>query len=631
MTTIQDLPEEVLREIFRQLGYDDPPYCQQVCRSWYMPAHLQVLEKIVLNTIDDIKKFIRSINYNPNSTYLRAVKIVDCAKLVGDDSFDRIAKRHLTKLFCRFPNLHTIVLTVPMHVLDFFNDKFCKTVLKSCPKLTKFQVTAFEEVGTPGYYHRLRNVRSLLTNMEIEEIDTIPGYDSLVDYIVSFPRLSEIDSFKTPLDKFEAYLPVFMRLPHLTDFSITQASADQQGFAEGYLEMLTNEEHHQLLNQLSKISYLSWTRKLSFCENAAKFIAKYMTGLKRIKLSTFLNRSSNNAQQRLFFDTTLDLTRTVNDCCLSMATSANILSDYLPLALQKVFHQTAPIRRLTRTLQLSMGNVDFYPEIVNFHINTNQATLKREISAFFRKSFSLTEATGYLFKENAKFEDVDKFLLIISTRRDPFAKFKVSLKMYYDILASLPALKQLKLDIPQTFIDTEPKQLVKLSQLEALTLQATPTAKFQTLLGNFSQAFPNLKTLDLCYFCGIWEESTDEFQLKLDGYSLEKLIVDMTPFKIKMDEGPKGYDEFFVVQVYLLSINARRFYIVHWGLSDIASIDESDLQSITCKEDAYITVHITVSSLQCLKLCMYNETPEDGFHDYLEESQKMEYATLFKE
>lgn len=77
MTTITNLPEEVVTIILNLLESKDVYQCQFICSAWYFPAHLERLKEIKPTNEDAIKQFIEAIDHNPNPTYLKAVKHIN--------------------------------------------------------------------------------------------------------------------------------------------------------------------------------------------------------------------------------------------------------------------------------------------------------------------------------------------------------------------------------------------------------------------------------------------------------------------------------------------------------------------------------------------------------------------------
>lgn len=77
MTTVNNLPEEVMLMIFEKLHIHELDEAQKVCRAWYFPGHVSFLKEIRLYSARNIQQFIISIDHNPNPEYLKAVQYLN--------------------------------------------------------------------------------------------------------------------------------------------------------------------------------------------------------------------------------------------------------------------------------------------------------------------------------------------------------------------------------------------------------------------------------------------------------------------------------------------------------------------------------------------------------------------------
>lgn len=77
MSVIQNIPEELLLDIFSNLSRQDLLKCQYICRVWYIPAHITLLTNVELRNITKTIRFITAINQNSSPRFLAAVKEMD--------------------------------------------------------------------------------------------------------------------------------------------------------------------------------------------------------------------------------------------------------------------------------------------------------------------------------------------------------------------------------------------------------------------------------------------------------------------------------------------------------------------------------------------------------------------------
>lgn len=151
-------------------------------------------------------------------------------------------------------------------------------------------------------------------------------------------------------------------------------------------------------------------------------------------------------------------------------------------------------------------------------------------------------------------------------------------------------------------------------QVESLTLRATPLASFQSLLGACYSSFPSLKNLKLHFFCGVWNDDTFKLQINLQEYTLERLVVDMTPLYLKQKQSMKRFS--------VVNVGDQQMYKISLDLSSFTQISSNDLEDLVDGQD-YLSVNIIVNGLQSLELLMeyninadrYKETFDDD--DYI--------------
>jgi hypothetical protein len=112
MTTILDLPDEILYVIFRIVPQDvavhrsDLWKWKKVCRAWYLPVHKLFLEDIHLSQFSMLDNFITSFDLNPSADYFQSIKMITVSldPKVDRPYFDKNKIRTLS----RFLNLTSI-------------------------------------------------------------------------------------------------------------------------------------------------------------------------------------------------------------------------------------------------------------------------------------------------------------------------------------------------------------------------------------------------------------------------------------------------------------------------------------------------------------------------------------------
>lgn len=119
-TAIQNIPEELLLVIFNNLSGRDLIQCEQVCRSWYIPARVKYLNRrVVLKNNSRIKRFITAINRNPNPPFLAAVKGIQTWTTASTKNWN-VTDTVMYNLLFRFPNLESVEINGAL--LNKFND-----------------------------------------------------------------------------------------------------------------------------------------------------------------------------------------------------------------------------------------------------------------------------------------------------------------------------------------------------------------------------------------------------------------------------------------------------------------------------------------------------------------------------
>lgn len=588
MTTIQDLPADVLRMIFNNVTYSkDLLQIQKVCRVWYSLAHLTLLEEISLNGFYKINQFTRSIASNPKPSYLKAVKSIS-ADLT--DNHPQFSESTFKELFFCFPNLESVEILGSATLNKVLQDELCENFLNSCPKLKSFEINTGLFVNQTQYCRALYKARKLVTHLDIGRFEQgVSQFGGMLTFISNFPRLRKTDCYIT-IDNFQQIVPVFKKWPNLNKFSILCTQDDDSEI----LQTASKEEEEELQERLSKINYLELCFSNGSCLNTIKFAKKYMTGITSFHVSCDLYKTQSSVEQRLFCDYAMDLFNSTNHARSSsiyVKMKLEVLQAYLPV----IIHTLSTLEK-QNVLKVGLSERQNTPaNIAQIAVRKEKVASEHIINLWLSNELSLQDTATSLFNKNLQITDVDKLAVEISDRRN--YKIKASVDMYDQIIRAVPS-KKMSLDVPLSFVESASACNDTYSHVEKLIIRATAKAQFQTLLDRCSRAFPNLNRLEIYYFCGVWREHTSEFELDLNGYSIDSLIVDMTPAceKIKKSKG-----EFLVIKVTMLYDKVSWVYKVPLNFSAVSPIQEIELQEFTSGRE-YHQVHITITSVQRLKV-----------------------------
>lgn len=645
MTTGHDFSEEILLMIFKDLGLEDLRNCQQVCRSWYLPAQTLTLRNVDLKNLNEIERFITFIDDNPKQLYLNAVKKMTIRDLditasknpieknneqltltdnegfsIKVETVDEVkyspplwhSKVNLKKLITRFPNLQEIHIIDSLDFLQEFDDELCESILTNCPKLNIFDLSAknHKEAQTQ-YCDALHKVRLLVTTISMEKLTDVSRFGSATQFLTSFPRLTQISSPPVQLDTFNKWLPVIEHLPNLTDLSILTTEDDQRSFAKEYLTAKTKDEQDQLREKLSAIKQLSWFNGQGVCLNSLKFISNFMGGLQSLTVNCIFKEQWSNLYQRLFCNIALDLLECIATCTFSLTMKIDEISEYLPIIINSTFFQAE--RRsndLHRILQVRV--VDNAPSLegtaqVMIHANK---TRRRSIRIVINDNYTLDKIASGLLGKSLPSEELDEFQLVFKNRRK-YKKKKVDAETYFAIFKEMPSVKRLVLDIPFSYVDTgktfeDNEELVSVEELAVLSDVKT---NFQALLDSYCSVLPNLRSLRFSQFCGVWNESFGEFQINLPRYTLKSLGICLHTAYLKTHQHLQKENikegDFMVVLVEMLDTSERLLYKVSLFDWSTTPIIDKDLKGFVRGKD-YLRVYITLRSLQKLMLTIYN-------------------------
>lgn len=542
-TLAAHLPEEVLFMIFKNVEED--PYdgdlnsmeeLQYVCRAWHSVAHRMSLEYISLYDLDRLWRFNRSIDSNPHPTYLAAVEKIYINNTDYQEHFLTIEE--LQKTFFRFPNLKEVSISGNLRLFKEMTDELCQEFLRSCPKLEKFVVNERRR-NEAEIYEESYNVRSLLTSLIIDKhIDETDFKTKMMEYITGCFNLRLLSVDSDAFDDLGKFLTAVEYLPNLKTIEILRANQDQEYFAENFLATKTQATQEQIIRRLSQLKTLVWKQQTgTSCVHTIKFIKKYMSGLTAFDLQSRFDQHPHNIEQMITFQTIMDLMCSVDACDTLLKMGFNTLVIYLPLVLAKIFHRPAIVSESTkaRILRLKMTDVDLEGhDTISLTVNTTKV---KDITVSVSTALNLEKVATDMFSMDTPLENVDHFYLTINKRDN--CNIAADANVYCKILQGMKSIKSVEMDVPTSFkelsepynINTEEHPMVK-----KVTINATPSARFQSLLQQLSLTFPNVQHLSIQNFCGNWDRWMGEFQLPLPNYSLKELNIDVSPVMLNMEK-----------------------------------------------------------------------------------------------
>lgn len=608
MTNISDLPDEVLLMIFKEIC--DAGKCQKVCRAWYALAHPLFLNKSTLYSFSKVEDFIQSIDHNPRKSYLNAVKNIEFyffSSTVGNSKLD---KEKIKKLFFRFPNLKKIYFNVPLTVIEDFDEEVCNDLLTSCPKLDDIDTY----VGHRNYDDLVYKLRYLMTTINLKKVKDVSKFGGVLQFIANFPHLKNIEG-DIPVDDIHSFLPTLTKFSKLTTFQLVCSRDDQDGFAEKL------DATDQLLKCLSTIKDLGLFIPSDFNLNSSIFVSKYMTGLSKILIGCSFLKTWTDVNQRLCCNSVLDLASAIDECRFEIQMNIDTLAEYFPLMAYKIFQQSESNgeKMPYTTLRININDKETR-NVVSIIVITERSKTKH-ISILVSNNTDLRALMAKVFKKT--FHNIDRFKFEIPKRSQiSYFSQKITIEMYTNVVLKMPMLKEMELDIPASYKESKELESIETAHVKMgkLVLRATENARFQLLLNSYPLMFPNLKHLEIYYFSGHWKRHMGEFQVELGNYTLTSLVLDMTPVETKMkthlEKDHINTGDFFVIEATIISIGERWLHKVPFHLSSVTRIQDDDLKTFTRGKD-YLSVRITVNSLDKLKICIKDEDCKDEDEDSL--------------
>lgn len=595
MTTYRELPEEVLRIIFANLDNKDILNCQYTCRSWYLPAHISLLGEIQLNEPQQVASFIASIDQNPDPSYLKAVKklkIIDAGN--DEEEVNRIYGLPFqidgNKLISRFVNLKKVEIQDSLVIFDNFTEETCDRIRTNCQQLDTFSVRSYDLENFPKNFSEiLYMLRSLITNIDVGDLYDIPEIE---EFISSFPRLKSIEGHHEDILRFQGWLPIYVKSPNLKEIGVDCSWDDDRAFMERFLRSKSGQQGEMIVKRLSEISKLTWSCSQNF--NSLKFIKKYLTGLTKIEISC-------NCREP-FYSMALNVASSIAEYKLSTYTEGTFLPTCLPTMMKKVFYPLSPTcktvpRRVLQYQILSSGSVT------------------RDVSVFLTAKSSLQQSLQSIeVKSIGGFDLIDLFLDVPFVRNDVVEFWlKLSYHFYhyidtewYDkVFARIAVFNKITIDIPSSYRDSQPRYELhaKYNRIQDLTLRASPDLKIQTLINRCYFAFPSLQRLNIFNHSGTWNESTNNFQLDLEWYSLKQLTLDLTPVKTKYLQKKELTDDAFIVVEISSSDEQYLCKIPLCRTKSATIVDESVWDSSA----DHLAVYVTVNNVKQVKFCIYHD------------------------
>lgn len=576
MTTICNLPEEVLSMVFVQLSTSDLLQCQRVCPAWYPSAHSLLLRVIKLTTRDSkVQKFISSIDYNPCLKYLQAVKEMHITTTY-DSSY---SKGDVYKLLFRFPNLTKVKLNGKGDLLDEFTDDKCIDLLEKCPKLDYFEADcSFSSQNS----NRMYKVRLLVTAINL--FYCISRDQNIVQCLTSYPRLQEIKGSDVRLNSFQQLLQILQQLANLKDITM-HVHDDQDHLVDRHFATTTENELDILINRLSKITRFQVKCPLNVCVNSMH-ITKYLTGLKSFIVALTCDGADWTDQEEQLFTNILNLICKFTGKVKLYNVQLSNCGMLLPIIEDKVLTSKSRFRLRIGDPCLTDERLDLvYLSTKSSHYGsklTTQISGQLDVYDFILEILVLNSITALevvLDGENGEYYEESNTC------------------MYAELLKKFPMATKMTLDIPRSYTETAVIKTFPL--IEELRLQLSPDLdKTFEGLSRFAIMFPNLKHLDLCDFGGVWRYDSKDFWVDLSNYSLQRLTMDFTPVKSEISERLKNkkFDEedFYVVELILAENHRKHLYKLTLKTLSARHISESDLQDCT----DYIRVKININSLQ---------------------------------
>jgi hypothetical protein len=415
MLKIQNLPEELLCAIFNDVDIYDLQQCQKVCQSWYIPAHVALLRDIELNTIDQVRQFIDSIDQNPSPIYLNAVREIRVGPLDESLNDPLVTDETIKKLF-RFPNLEKIDIESEWISSIILNDsRIGEDLINSCHHIKVFDLEVATECEEP-YQNLVYKMRNNLTRLKATKFYDVSQYGDEQAFISSFPNLQEVCNRGGYLENLENALPIIEQLRNLKQIEFGPGD-DREDVVERYMETKTEEQQKQLIENFSRISTVAFINVYGPCVSTVKCISQYFTGMDFFSTSSVDNRTWTDAQYQAFNEDILRIMCTLDEgYFLLQAVSNEVLLGCFNDIIQKVFYEIPPqctnVRRILHVL-LKNSNEQWRHDLpADLEVNTaiNGYATTRIVKITISKEID-TEILESMFSSLLPLEDIAVFAM----------------------------------------------------------------------------------------------------------------------------------------------------------------------------------------------------------------------------
>lgn len=274
------------------------------------------------------------------------------------------------------------------------------------------------------------------------------------------------------------------QMPHLDSITMFGVESDQEHFAENFLATKTKEAREQLVKRLSQFEELDWRRDHGICLHSIRFIQKYLTGLKIFRMFSRFEEDWEGVNQHLFCQTIMDIVCSLRASEVCFRMDIDILPEYLPLIVHKMFRDPAAASKSEKTQILQL-------KITDDNIEDDEMTLvgldtrfdRREIILSVGTTADLTEIATNIFSNELPLENVEMFELIIVERYNK--NIVANTRIYCKMLEGMKSINRVRIDVPAAFKEKSNSQNnspEKYPLVRELTINATSGAKFQSLL-----------------------------------------------------------------------------------------------------------------------------------------------------
>lgn len=620
MTTIFDLPLEVLFKVFRDLTPRTLYECQQVCKEWYTAAHTTFLKEIRIDSFEHMLEFLEAIDSNPAQAYLNAVKIIKVNNL--DTLFNwrperEVPREPLSRLLLSFPQVQEIHLINSHMFLEPIGQQLSDMLPELCPQLEKLSVCPVDDyVTTSSYYDLLYTLRHIVSSFCIDSTFFPMHLDSIAyRYIYSFPQLQKYSDLSGRPKAITFCLPLLKRLPRISELQLVAGEDEKLSLVEKYISESREEDAEYVLQRLSSITKFHWTYRDGHCTNTLMIISKYLTGLDELRITGMFPSSLRKVQSCC--DSVSNLIQNVRHSYFNVTMQKFVVKEYLPVLVDALRHKTivgaTPKNAPGINLELCVRPLDDIPKsLALMEVSSHKSRYRQQdVLIEIDDEMPFDDMIERLFMEGAPLNGVTKFEFSLGDIRDSPYDNRLNVRLYERLLRRFPSLERLVLHVDSRFDDISKQGTASRTfpLVRHLSLLVGSNVGMQNMLNRFYFTFPNIERLDLHYFCGVWEVETGVGEIDLSRYSLKKLAVDMNfLWSWMMKILPKkrlASTDFCVIDLGILSSNEQFLYKspLH-NVSLATEINRNDLNGFVCGKD-YICLKITVDSLSSLELLMY--------------------------